>query len=1131
MLKHFKPVSLILVAGAMTLPASAYADLAPEKQETAISQQNGRITGIVEDEFGPVAGASVVVKGTTNGTITDADGNFSLSDVKNGDVIQISFIGYATKEMTYTGQSSLSVQLVEDTQALDEVVVTAMGIRKDAKKLGYAVSTIDAGDLTKTGTPDFATSLYGKASGVRIQAAPGGGTSSVSISVRGLSSITGTTQPLIVMDGVPIHNGDANQDGYWTNQRVESNGMVDINPEDIESISILKGAAASALYGSEAANGVVMITSKSGKGQTGLGVDFSANVSFDKVAYMPSIQKEFGPGYDNALLSTASEFEQQTGFQNTRTDRNGNQVISPRNTYYAWGRPYDYTTQLYNWNGATRLHAPIDHNQWNDVFQTGINQTYNLAITNGTEKGNLRFSYTYADNTPTQLNSHNNKHNFALSGSANILKNLKVDYSANYMRQHIKNRAYRISRLLTNYAGMFTGYDDIAALKNSTVTSLGYMNTNYTSNTLTPDEAWDWNPAGYQMATEYFWNIFGKEQLEDNNRFIASVTPTWEIIPGLTARGRLSTDLTYNVIESKNSTEVPNVFRQPGDYTGYYGLKNSKYEIYYGDIMLMFDRTFAEKYNVTANAGWSARQENQFDTSVGTRGGLSVENWFHLNSSGLTPATPGMYKMSLLKQAFFATASLGYDSWAYVEGTVRQEKTSTLAPGSNSFFYPSVNGSLIYTALLGEKNPSWYDYGKIRLSYGVVGNAPLVYKATTGYTQSAVGSYIYNQVPQALGNDLLQPEKKYEFELGWENKFLGNRLGFEMSYYQNKVKDQILQTTTPASSGGTSIWMNVGELKNVGLEMSMYGTPIQTKDWTWDIRANWSWNRNEVVKLMDGINSIDHSTVDNGAAVLQSIVGQPMGDWYVYGTVEDDNGNKIVDDNGLYVVDYTTRKKAGNAMPKIVGGVSTSLNYKNFYLDATIDFRIGGDVLNLPYQYMAELGILESSLDNRDASRGGITWYADDNDLSDPSKRHRTDLPAGSTVNGNMVYDNGLIQPGVKQDGSENQTIITAGEQYYRQYGWGYSGNITYENAVQKNSYVKMRELSLGYSLPKNIVSKFGCKNLMVSVYGRNLFYFYKSLKEFDAECTDGTTWITQAQIGGSTATTRSFGFSLRASF
>lgn len=1132
MLKTFKPVSLVLLTAALCSSGSIYAAGAAENTSAPIAQQAQKVTGVVEDALGPVAGASVVVKGTTNGTITDMDGNFSLDGVKKGDIIQISFIGYTTQELKYEGQSSLNVQLAEDTQKLDEVVVTAMGIKKDAKKLGYAVSTIAAGDLVKTGTPDFATSLYGKASGVRIQAAPGGGTSSVSISVRGLSSISGSTQPLIVMDGVPIHNGDANEKGYWDNQRVESNGLVDINPEDIENISILKGAAASALYGSEAANGVVMITTKSGKGQSGLGVDFSANVSFDKIAYMPNIQKEFGPGYDNALAySQGNEFEQQTGFQNTRTDRNGNSVITPRNTYYSWGRPYDYTTQLYNWNGVTRTYAPIDHNQWNDVFQTGVNQTYNLAITNGTEKGNMRFSYTFMDNTPTQLNSHNNKHNFALSGSSSILKNLKLDYSANYMRQYVKNRAYRISRLLTNYTGMFTGYDDIAALKNTTVTSLGYQNTNYSDETLTPDEAWEWKPGFRDMSSEYFWNLFGKEQLENNNRLIASVTPSWEIIKGLTLRGRLSTDLSIDEVENKDSTDKPNVFKQPGDYSGKYALKNSKYEIYYGDVMLMFDRNISEKFNITANVGWSGRQERFMETSVTTRGGLSVENWFHLNASGLTPATPAMDKSSLLKTAFFATASVGYDSWAYLEGTVRQEKTSTLAPGSNSFFYPSINGSVIYTSLLKDNNPAWYDYGKIRLSYGVVGNAPMVYKATTGYTQGAAGSFIYNQIPTELGNNELKPEQKYEFEMGWENKFLHDRVGFELSYYHNKIKDQILKTSTAASSGGRSIWMNVGELKNVGVEMSIYGTPIQTKDWNWDIRANWSWNHNEVVKLSNGINSIDHSTVDNGAAILQSYVGQPMGDWYVYGTVKDENGNKVVDENGLYIVDYTKRQKAGNAMPKVVGGLSTSLSYKNLYLDATIDFRFGGDVLNLPYQYMSQIGNLESSLENRNAAHGGLSWYADGNDLSDPSKRHLTDQAAGTMVNGCTVYDNGVIQKGVKQDGTPNDIIATAGETYYNQYGWGYSGNITYENAIQDNSYIKMRELSLGYSLPKTIVSKFGCKNLMISVYGRNLFYFYKSLKELDAECTDGTTWITQAQIGGSTATARSFGFSLRASF
>lgn len=1133
MLKHFKPVSLILVAGAITLPTSVYADLVPEKPETAITQQNSKVSGVVEDDFGPVAGASVVIKGTTKGSITNMDGNFSLEGLKNGDIIQISFIGYTTQEIAYTGQASVNVKLTEDSQKLDEVVVTAMGIKKDAKKLGYSISTIEAGDLIKTGTPDFATSLYGKASGVRINAAPGGGTSSVSISVRGLSSISGTTQPLIVMDGVPIHNGDANKDGYWTNQRVESNGMVDINPEDIENLSILKGAAASALYGSEAANGVVMITTKSGKGASGLGVDFSANVSFDKLAYMPAIQKVYGPGYDNALRYTnGSEYEQQTGFQNTRTDRNGNPVISARNTYYSWGVPYDNTTQLYTFNGQTRTYAPIDHNQWNDIFQTGVNQTYNLAVTNGTEKGNMRFSYTFMDNTPMQLNAHNNKHNFAISGTANITKRIKLDYSANYMRQHIKNRTYRISRLLTNYSGMFNGFDDLAYLRDHVVTSMGYLNTTYNGNTLTPDEGYDWNPSFNAMGSEYLWNLFGKTQTEDNNRLIASVAPSWEIISGLTVRGRVSTDLSIDEEENKNGTETPNVFQSPGNYTGSYSARNAKYEIYYGDIMLMFDRTFAERHNVTANVGYSARQERFLQTSASTRGGLSVENWFHLNASALNPGNPGMDKSSLLKSAFFATASYGFDSWAYVEGTIRQEKTSTLAPENNSFFYPSVNLSAIYTSLLKDKNPSWYDYGKIRLSYGIVGNAPSVYAATTGYTQSAIDNWIYNQIPTSdLGNNDIVPEKKYEFEFGWENKLFGNRLGFELSYYNNTVKNQILRASSSASSGGSSIWMNVGELKNQGVEMSIYGTLIQTKDWTWDLRGNWAWNANKVTKLMDGINSIDHSSVDNGAAVLQSYVGEPMGDWYVYGTVKDENGNKVVDDRGLYQVDYTKRVKAGNAMPKVVGGLSTSLSYKNIFLDATFDFRFGGDVLNIPYQYMAETGILESTLDNRDASRGGMTYYADGNDLSDPSKRHPINQPAGSTVNGNIVYDNGVIQPGMKADGTPNDIIATAGETWYNQYGWGYSGNITYENAIQDNSYIKLRELSIGYNLPKNWVSKFGCKNLSVSAYGRNLFYIWKNLKEFDAECTDGTTWITQAQVGGSSATARSFGFSLRASF
>ena len=307
----------------------------------AVNAQNVTVKGNVTDQNSePIIGATVKVVGTQTGTVTNFDGDFTLS-CREGATLSISYIGYTTKEVQAESGKTLLIQLEEESTTLNEVVVTALGIKKDQKKLGYAVSSINSDELVKTGSSNFASALYGKATGVRIQAAPGGNTSAVSISVRGMSSITGNTQPLIVMDGVPIHNGNTNNEGYWDNQRIRSNGLIDINPEDIENISILKGAAASALYGSEAANGVVMITTKKAAKGTGTRVDFSANVSWDKLAYMPDMQTEFGPGYDNWVLGDNNQ-QALTGFRNTRVDRSGNPIITPnRETYYSYGARYD----------------------------------------------------------------------------------------------------------------------------------------------------------------------------------------------------------------------------------------------------------------------------------------------------------------------------------------------------------------------------------------------------------------------------------------------------------------------------------------------------------------------------------------------------------------------------------------------------------------------------------------------------------------------------------------------------------------------------------------------------------------------------------------------------------------------
>lgn len=1126
MFKSYKPVSLILLTGALFFSGSLHAELVPAKPGTQIAQQNGKISGTIVDNMGPVTGASVVIKGTTNGTITDIDGKFSLEGIPNGAIIQISFIGYITQEVAYTGQSTLNITLEEDTQKLDEVVVTALGIRKDAKKLGYSVSTLAAGDLVKTASPNLGSALYGKAAGVRIQTAPGGATGSISINVRGINSITGNNQPLIVVDGMPIRNGNANDEGYWTDQRIQANGLADINPEDIETMSILKGASASALYGSEAANGVVMITTKSGKGGQGFGVEVSTSLTGDFVAYMPEYQTTFGPGVPTNSRDQYKSYNYNgTTINNTgwadgwyqRTDRNGNIHNSVLSATGQFGPKFDGSDILY-YDGTVRKYNAYSSNPWSEIFRTGLSQQYNVAMTSGTEKGNMRLSYTFTDNQPTQYNSSYNKHNFNLTGTHNISKALRIDYSANYIIQDIKNRPYRISRLTNNFSGMFSAFDDLNYFRNSTLTSLGYRNQIYSNPShLTPAEGYEWTPAISALNDEYFWNIYAKEQLETSNRLIARVAPSWKIIDGLILKGSIATDYTTEKSERKESSEQSYLVSNP---TGAYGLTNRRYQTVYGDFMLSYDKNLTEKINLTAIAGWQGRGETTFMSSVETTQGLSVENWFHLNASTGNKSA-NMTKSEFIKTAWFGTLSLAYDNWAYLEGTGRQEKISTLAKGSNSFFYPSVNGSIVYSELLKEQLPTWFDYGKIRLSYGIVGNAPAIYKANQAYTQNSTSGYIYNTVSVTVGNDGIQPEEKHEWELGIENKFFANRLGFEVSLYTNTIKDQILETTIPGSAGGRKILMNVGELQNKGLELSIYGTPIQTKDWEWEVRGNLSFYRNKVSKLADGVSSIDHWDLD-GAAKMISEVGRPMGDIYAYAPATDENGNKIVTADGFYkVTDEMVR--VGNAMPKFNGGFATSLSYKSFFLDASMDFKVGGAVMNTPYQYMMSRGSLIESMAYRDAAHGGLNYYLDGD------KYIPTTASAGP--NGEKVYDNGMILEGVKEDGTPNDIIVGSDYWYNSTYGWGTSARRYYSQSVFENTYVKVREISLGYNLPSSLVSKFMCKNLQVSVFARNPFYIYKNMPAFDAEASDATNWVGQTQLGGSTATTRSFGITLRGSF
>lgn len=1091
---------------------------------SAGAQETKTIKGMVRDVTGePLIGASVIEKGTNNGVITDVDGNFTLT-VPADATLSIAYMGYATREIHLAKrkkQGDLRVTLREDSQQLKEVVVTAMGIKKDTKRLGYAVSTIESDEIVKAGATNFASAMYGKAPGIRITQTQGGSAGAVSINVRGLTSITGNNQPLIILDGVPIRNGGTGKSTdfaeFGNDGQIRSNGLVDINPEDIESVSVLKGASATALYGSEAANGAVVITSKRAKSGK-LTVDFTAQVTANLPAYLPKVQTVYGPGRYNTEYS---DYEKQTGGFYQRT-MNGESYRSLYNTTMSFGPKYDGSDVLY-WDGKMRPYLPATDNPWKELFRTGWNQTYNLAISQGTETSSNRFSYTFMGETPNSLTGSFTKHNFKLTGSYKPARTLNIEYSLNYIVQDVKDRPQTSLNLYGSFSNMFSSFMDIPYLKQSYVTSLGYRNTYAGGDaTLTPDEAWAYDPGYLNGVSNMLWNMYHHHSKETENRLIGMIRPTWQITNWLSLRAQLSTDITDTKQTLEYETERPNSLYDP---SGSFQNINRRYDIVYGDVMLNFNYNI-RRFDIAATLGWTGRYENMNNMRVSTNGGLVTENWFDLNASRYT-ASSTLQRMELLKTGYMGTLSLGWDNYLFLELTGRQERSSTLK--DQSFFYPSANLSFLFSNAF--RMPAWWNHGKLRLSYGVVGNAPETYAANIIYEQGSDNGFTWNYVPSSWGNANIRPEKKYEYEIGFESKFLNNRLGFDVSYYNNRVKDQILSTPQPSTSGVKYVLMNVGEVGNEGWDISVSATPVLTKNFRWDLTANYGIYRNKVVKLADGVPYLEISNIGGGGAKIQAVEGRPMGDIYVQVPQMNENGEYLVSDKGLYM-NQTELQRVGNINPDGVGGLFSSFSYKNIFLDFSIDFRIGGDVINEMYQYSTASGLTPESLQFRDTEHGGLSYYYPGNNNAS-GVPVQVDPSLGAGPNGETVYHDSVILPGVvASTGEKNTRIIPAGYYYNQTYNWGTQPEqLTYRHSVFDNSYVKLRELTIGYQFPEKLISKLGMTRLSVSVFGRNLFYFYKALKNYDAESSVGTSWASQAVVGGSTTATRNFGVSLRASF
>lgn len=1090
-----------------------------------LAQEKRTVAGVVKDPRGAaLASATIREVGTSNKTTSDANGAFSLK-VKPGATIVISYVGYDDFTLKTGSSSSYTVTLQDKIGSVQDVVVTSLGVSKGKKALGYAQTTIKAEQLTETGTPNFAAALYGKAPGVRIGSTPGGATSAVNITIRGLNSITGKTQPLIVLDGVPIRNGEANNNNYWGDQRLRGNGLLDINPEDIDNISILKGASAAALYGSEAVNGVVLITTKSGsKGRKGFSVDVNMNYSTDQIAFLPRYQNVRGPGISKNVVDYG---QSDDGF--VYQDYNGSGVKDTRGASdksYNFGPKFDGKPTL-AWDGKIRPYS-AQMNNYAGLFRDANSSSVNVAVSQSSENATMRFSLTRQQNQGISLGADNDKNIANFNSSFRLSSKFSTDLMVNYINQHTHNRPYSIDRLTNNFTGMMGRFDNADWYLSKYKTSKGYRYvTGKNTQSLTPAENIIW-PGFRGDIMDYVWRLKEYNEDEYSNRVIASMTNNWQIINDLRLRTRVATDFTSMRTESKQSTEIPLAFGN----SGYFGLNNYQNSIVYGEALLTYTKKLNADLQLTASGGYNASKEITTSISRGTNGGLSTENFFDISASVNLPSS-GSSRFSLVKDAFLGTVSADYKGYLYVEGTVRRDRTSTMNPNKNSFVYPSVNSSFIFTDAF--RMPDFINYGKLRASWGIVGNYPDPYLANIAYNQNTLGvqavggqPVLYTTIPASFGNDGIKPEQKREFEFGIEAKFFKNRLGLEASYYNAQVVDQILPLTLPATTGATSVLTNIGTLRNTGIELGISGTPVQTANFKWDVYVNMAKNSGKVERLAPGLTKLLHADYDGNAAQLVSEVGRPMGDFYAHPVATDDKGNKIVDPNGMYKVDPNSMVRIGNAMPKVIGGIQNTFSYKGFVVDVLMDFRIGGYVMPTALNWMTSRGLTEESLNYMDKEHGGLSYYQ-------KASGERILTSAAQGPNGEKVYNDGMLLPGVKADGSKNDYIASSAEYYWTVYNWGgpqYSPNTRYELYIKENSYVKFRDLSIGYKLSDRLAQKIGAKKLQLSVFGRNLFYLYRTIKDMDAEqTTAGSRWFQTLTNVGTNPSTRTFGVMLRATF
>lgn len=1030
-----------------------------------VRQLTGKVTA-AEDGLG-LAGASIIYKGTNVGTNADADGNFSFSVPDDG-VLVISYVGFLIKEMPIGNQTKFDIKLDADTRQLAEVVVTAFGIEREKKALGYTVQEVKGSALTESRSTNVANALSGKIAGVRVQSNGGPGSGST-IQIRGSSSVSGNNQPLIVIDGVPMEQ---------TANKTWGGGISEINPDNIKEMSVLKGPNAAALYGSRAANGVILITTKNGQGTKGLGVDINSNITFERPWIKPDFQNTYGGGngyrtwYNDGWsgnITDPKEIAQYRAVYDARYPLAGSE-----GTDESWGAPMDGRLVRQWWTGDDVAPLTPQPNNWDEYWNTGRTTTNSIALNGGNDKGYFRLGLSRVDQTGIMYYNDFHRNNFRINSGYNLTKNLSITLSGEYIKSGSDNKSYG------------SGQEFIWSHRHVSWAQLrdyeSYMDVhNQRGN--------DTDPPNWQHT--FFTNpYFSQKRLPQSNekdRLLGNIALNYKILPSLSLMIRSGTDFWSDTrINVSNFLRIRNGVRTPGRYSEEV-LRSQETN---SDFMLTYNKNINPDFGLNVQLG-GIKRTNYYKRNYFYVGELVVDGLYNAGNSVSSQNTIESEIRKSETQSLFGTANLSWRDALFLDLTARNDWSSTLPANARSYFYPSASLSAVLTELFDVKS-NVFTFGKVRASYAQVGNDATPYQLAQTYLAKGPWN---GSVPKfseniEIPNSGLKPEITTGLELGADLRFLKGKIGLDVTYYEQTTKDQILGVEISKASGYNTRILNAGKITNKGVEISISGTPVKLPGgFSWDVSLNWARNRNKVVELAEGLTTYTLATQRGMSS--EARVGQPYGTFYGVG-FQKYNGQVVYGANGLPLT--AAGQRLGNIQPDWIGGVQNTLNYKGWSLSALVDVRMGGDIY--------------------DEGTGTARW-------------------TGQYAETALGREEGVIGQGVREvtavDGSKsyvpNDIIVTANQLY------GYSNPRNYhESAIFDASYVKLRELSLGYTFSPSLLKKVKIQSAKISLVGRNVWMIFKNTPHIDPEI-DAKGGNQQGFGYGELPSSRSIGANLSLSF